>query len=197
MLPSEHSGRGLIKQICPLQHLQNHYKGSGSTPGPSARHLQPRLLQLAPGSTRCLHDLNFAAYQERGLPPSGRPTQILPWDPPIPWPPMAPCSSLHHTQDDGPSIQGGQWNWSCLPSSVGKTTHPSSSSPLNYFSLTPCTSTNMSKQGSIIKVKTLVWHRSVKRAPCRCQDPRVAHQLSQKTRNSLVQSSFRLCIASL
>ena len=31
--------------------------------------------------------------------------------------------------------------------------------------------------------------------PCRCQDRRVAHQLLQKTQNSPVQSSPRLCIA--
>ena len=35
----------------------------------------------------------------------------------------------------------------------------------------------------------------LERAPCRCQDRRVARQLPQKTQNSPVQSSPRLCTA--
>ena len=46
--------------------------------------------------------------------------------------PLAPCSSSYQIQDDGT----GQCNCPCLPPSVGKTTHPSSSPPLNYFSWT-------------------------------------------------------------
>ena len=56
-------------------------------------------------------------------------------------------------------IQGGQWNCPCLPPSIGQTTHPSSSAPLNYFRWTPGTAVAKSKQRSIIKITTPLWVR--------------------------------------
>jgi hypothetical protein len=69
---------------------------------------------------------------------------------------------------------------------------------LNYFSWTSSTSIAKSKQESIIKVTTPLCFGAavVERAPCRCQDRRVAHQLPQETQDSLVRSSPGLCIAS-
>ena len=72
---------------------------------------------------------------------------------------LPPCSRLHQVQDDGTGIQGGQWNCPCLPPSIGQTTHPSSSAPLNYFRWTPGTAVAKSKQRSIIKITTPLWVR--------------------------------------
>ena len=89
------------------------------------------------------------------------------------------------------------WNCPCLTPSIGKATHPNSIPPLNYLSSTSGTAIAKSKQRSINKVTTLLCFGTsvVERAPCRCQDRRVAHQLPQKTQNSPVQSSPRPCVA--
>ena len=50
-----------------------------AAPGPSAHHLPPRLLQLAPGWTPCLCDQTFAAYPERCSTPSVQPIKIPPF----------------------------------------------------------------------------------------------------------------------
>ena len=47
------------------------------------------------------------------LVPRVQPTEVLPCDPPLQGPPLAPCSSSHQIQDDGTGIQGR---------SVGQTT---------------------------------------------------------------------------
>ena len=115
----------------------------------------------------------------------------------------APCGPilqicpLQHLQDPALPHEGSSWSkcWSsralttvtCLPPSVGQTTHPSSSAMLNYFSWTSGTAITKSKQKLIIKVTTLL-----EQAPCRCQDRRVAYQLPRNTKNSPDQ---RLCIA--
>ena len=130
----EHHCGGPVLQICPLQHLQDPalpHEGSSSAPGLSAGHLPSRPLQLAPGWTSCLGDQTFAAYPESCNTLHVQPNTILPCDTPFPWPPLAPCSSLHQIQDDGTGLQGGQWNCPCLS--------PSSRALLNYFSWTPGT----------------------------------------------------------
>ncbi|CAL8341791.1 unnamed protein product [Boreogadus saida] len=58
------------------------------------------------------------------------------------------------------SNTGGRWNCPCLHPSVGQATHPSSIPPLNYLS----------------------WTSVTERAPCRCQDRRVAHQLRRDSK---------------
>ena len=74
------------------------------------------------------------------------------------------------------------------PTSKRQTTHPRSIPPLNYLRWTFGTSIAKIKQRSISKITTLLYFGTtvVERAPCQCQDCRVAHQL---------QSSLRLCMA--
>ena len=94
------------------------------------RHLPPQQLQLAPGWTPCLRDQTFAAYPECCS--TTQTTKDLPCDPPLPWPPLAPCSSSHQIQDNGIDLQGHQQNCPDLPPSVSQAPRPSTL--LNYLS---------------------------------------------------------------
>ena len=87
VLHSQHHRGGPILQICSLQHPPDPtlpHEGSSTALGPSARHLPPPLLQLAPGWTPCLHDQAFAAYPEHCSTTHVQPTESLPCDPPLP-----------------------------------------------------------------------------------------------------------------
>ena len=129
MLHSKHRRGNLILQICALQHPQDPavpHEGSTPAPVPSA----------------CQLHLDYSNSVLAGLPDSAiKPLQriqnaaacLLPFDPPLQGLPLAPCSRLHQFQDDdGTSLQDSQLHCPCLFPSIGQTTHPSSSSPLNW-----------------------------------------------------------------
>ena len=118
----------------PLQHPQDPavpHEESSLAPGPSARHLAPRLQHLAPGWTPCLGNYTFAAYPERCSAPCVQPTvpYVTSLFRDLHWLLVVACIRLN----DSTGLQGSQRDCPCLPPSVGQITHPSSSAPLNYF----------------------------------------------------------------
>ena len=82
--------------------------------------------------------------------------------------------------------------------SISQTPCPSSSALLNYLSSPAGTAIAKGKQRLHNNVSTLLYFGTtmVEQAPCQCQDCRDAHQLLQETKDSLVQNSPGLCIAS-
>ena len=104
-LHSQHHRGDPILQICSLLHPLDPtlpHEGSSTALGPSTRHLPPRLLQLTPGWTPCLRDQAFATHPELGSTTRVQPAKVLPRDPSLPRPPLAPCSSLNLIQESSP-----------------------------------------------------------------------------------------------
>ena len=111
-----------------------------------------------------------------------------------PPPPLTSCRSLHPIQDDAASHHDRQRNCTHLPPNTGQTTRSSAGSSLHYISWLAGTAIAESKQRSLsAEVMTLLCSGApvVEQSPDQCQDSRVTRHLSQKTQDSLVQTSPR------
>ena len=75
-------------------------------------------------ATRSSTHQAFAAHPECGSTTRVQFAEVLPCDPSLPQPPLAPCSSSYQIQDDGTDLQGCQWNRLDLPPSTSQTAPP-------------------------------------------------------------------------
>ena len=142
LLHPQHHCCDPILQICPLQHLQDlvfPHKGHKASPGPSADHLPPGLLQFALGWTPNLYC----------SPPRFQSFQIFPYNPPPLWLPLASCCGPHLIQGDGAGLQGRQCNCTHLPPNTAQNSSPSASTLLYYISWLSVTPIAESKQRSL------------------------------------------------
>ena len=109
---------GPILHICPLQNLQAlvfPHKGCNTTPGPSAGHILPELVQLGLGWTLSLQ-INLECSSVPRLQPR-----------------LASCCRRHPIQDGGAGLQGCQRNCTHLPQNNGQTTWSSESTLMRMW----------------------------------------------------------------